>query len=36
MIIAVEKVFGVEVSIKDVCALKNVGEPLELIKRKAA
>jgi acyl carrier protein len=36
MIIAVEKAFGVTFSIKDVRALKNVGEPLELIKRKAA
>jgi acyl carrier protein len=36
MIIAVEKAFGVKFSIKDVRALKNVGELLELIKRKAA
>ena len=36
MIIAVEKAFGVNLSIKDLRALKNVGEPLELIKRKAA
>jgi acyl carrier protein len=35
MIIAVDKAFGVNLSIKDVRALKNVGEPLELIKRKA-
>jgi acyl carrier protein len=36
MIIAVEKTFGVKFSIKDVRSLKNVGELLELIKRKAA
>ena len=36
MIIAVEKAFGVKFSIKDVRKLKNVGELLELIKRKAA
>jgi acyl carrier protein len=36
MIIAVEKAFSVKFSIKDVRALKNVGELLELIKRKAA
>jgi acyl carrier protein len=36
MIIAVEKVFAVKFSIKDVRNLKNVGELLELIKRKAA
>jgi acyl carrier protein len=36
MIIAVEKAFGVKFSIKDVRALKNVGELLALIKRKAA
>jgi acyl carrier protein len=36
MIIAVEKGFGVKFSIKDVRNLKNVGELLELIKRKAA
>jgi len=36
MIIAVEKAFGVKFSIKDVRSLKNVGELLELIKRKAA
>ena len=36
MIIAVEKAFGVKFSIKDVRALKNVGELLDLIKRKAA
>ena len=36
MIIAVEKSFGVKFSIKDVRALKNVGELLELIKKKAA
>ena len=36
MIIAVEKKFGVKFSIKDVRNLKNVGELLELIKRKAA
>ena len=35
MIIAVEKAFGVKFSIKDVRNLKNVGELLELIKRKA-
>jgi acyl carrier protein len=36
MIIAVEKAFGVKFSIKDVRALKNVGELLALIKKKAA
>ncbi len=36
MIIAVENAFGVKFSIKDVRNLKNVGELLELIKRKAA
>ena len=36
MIVAVEKAFGVKFSIKDVSNLKNVGELLELIKRKAA
>jgi acyl carrier protein len=36
MIIAVEKTFGVKFSIKDVRNLKNVGELLDLIKRKAA
>ena len=36
MIIGVEKAFGVKFSIKDVRNLKNVGELLELIKRKAA
>jgi acyl carrier protein len=36
MIIAVEKAFGVKFSIKNVRNLKNVGELLELIKRKAA
>ena len=36
MIVAVEKAFGVKFSIKDVRNLKNVGELLELIKRKAA
>ena len=36
MIVSVEKAFGVKFSIKDVRALKNVGELLELIKRKAA
>jgi acyl carrier protein len=36
MIIAVEKAFAVKFSIKDVRNLKNVGELLELIKRKAA
>jgi acyl carrier protein len=36
MIIAVERSFGVKFSIKDVRSLKNVGELLELIKRKAA
>jgi acyl carrier protein len=36
MIIAVEKAFGVKFSIKDVRNLKNVGELLDLIKRKAA
>ena len=36
MIIAVEKAFGVKFSIKDVRNPKNVGELLDLIKRKAA
>jgi acyl carrier protein len=36
MIIAVEKAFGVKFSIKDVRSLKNVGELLLLIKKKAA
>jgi acyl carrier protein len=36
MIIAAEKTFGVKFSIKDVRSLKNVGELLELIKKKAA
>jgi acyl carrier protein len=36
MIVSVEKAFGVKFSIKDVRNLKNVGELLELIKRKAA
>lgn len=36
MIIAVEKTFNVKFSIKDVRSLKNVGELLDLIKRKAA
>jgi len=36
LLIAVEKAFGVKFSIKDVRNLKNVGELLELIKRKAA
>jgi acyl carrier protein len=36
MIVAVEKAFGVKFSIKDVRTLKNVGELLALIKRKAA
>jgi acyl carrier protein len=36
MIIAVEKAFGVKFSIKAVRRLKNVGELLDLIKRKAA
>ncbi len=36
MIVAVEKAFGVKFSIKDVRALKNVGELLQLIKRKVA
>jgi acyl carrier protein len=35
MIIAVEKAFGVKFSIKDVRSLKNVGELLALIKKKA-
>ena len=35
MIIAVEKAFGVKFSIKDVRNLKNVGELLDLINRKA-
>ena len=36
MIVAVEKAFGVKFSIKDVRNLKNVGELLDLIMRKAA
>jgi acyl carrier protein len=36
MIIAVEKAFSAKFSIKDVRNLKNVGELIELIKRKAA
>jgi acyl carrier protein len=36
MIIAVEKAFGAKFSIKDVRNLKNVGELIDLIKRKAA
>jgi acyl carrier protein len=36
MIIAVEKAFGAKFSIKDVRNLKNVGELIQLIKRKAA
>ena len=36
MIVAVEKAFGARFSIKDVRALKNVGELIDLIKRKAA
>ena len=36
MIIAVEKAFGAKFSIKDVRNLKNVGELIALIKRKAA
>ncbi len=36
MIIAVEKAFGAKFSIKDVRNLKNVGELIELIKRKAS
>jgi len=36
MIIAVEKAFSAKFSIKDVRNLKNVGELVELIKRKAA
>jgi acyl carrier protein len=36
MIIAVEKGFRAKFSIKDVRNLKNVGELIELIKRKAA
>ena len=35
MIIAVEKAFSAKFSIKDVRNLKNVGELVELIKRKA-
>ncbi|MGC2784607.1 MAG: acyl carrier protein [Roseiarcus sp.] len=35
MIIAVEKAFSAKFSIKDVRNLKNVGELIELIKRKA-
>jgi acyl carrier protein len=36
LLIGVEKAFGVKFSVKDVRNLKNVGELLELIKRKAA
>jgi acyl carrier protein len=36
MIIAVEKSFGVKFSIKDVRSLKNVGELMALIGKKAA
>jgi acyl carrier protein len=36
MVIAVEKAFDVKFRIKDVRALKNVGELLERIKSKAA
>ena len=36
MIVAVEKAFGVKFSIKDVRSLKNVGELLTLIQKKAA
>jgi acyl carrier protein len=36
MIIAVEKAFRAKFSIKDVRNLRNVGELVELIKRKAA
>ena len=35
LIVAVEKAFGAKFTIKDVRNLKNVGELLELIKRKA-
>jgi acyl carrier protein len=35
MIVGVEKAFGVKLRTKDVRNLKNVGELLELIKRKA-
>lgn len=36
MIYAVEKVFGVKFSIKDARSMKNVGELVQLIKKKAA
>ena len=36
MIVAVEKAFDARFSIKDVRALKNVGELIDLINRKAA
>ena len=36
LVLTVQKAFGVKFSIKDVRNLKNVGELLELIKRKAA
>jgi acyl carrier protein len=36
MIVGVEKAFGLKFSIRDVRALKNVGELLDLIKKKAA
>jgi acyl carrier protein len=36
LIVAVEKAFNAKFSIRDVRALKNVGELIELVKRKAA
>ncbi len=35
LIVAVEKAFNAKFSIRDVRALKNVGELIELVKRKA-
>ena len=35
MIVAVEKAFGVKFSVRDVRSLKNVGELIELVKKKA-
>jgi acyl carrier protein len=35
MIVAVEKAFGIRFSVRDVRSLKNVGELIELVKKKA-
>ena len=35
MIVAVEKAFGVKFSVRDVRSLKNVGELIDMIKKKA-